>query len=91
MSAIIGWPKFISGGGGSVVPPPPSWPSSPDFTYNLSDQLIQIDYISGEQKVFTYSGDQLTRVDYIIGTTTYRKDFTYTVGGLLDYITTSTF
>lgn len=61
---------------------------NPDFTYNGSGQLTQIDYTAGEQKLFTYDGSgQLTRVDSTRLGTTLRKDFTYTGGGELDYIT----
>jgi YD repeat-containing protein len=60
----------------------------PDFTYNLSGNLTQIDYAAGEQKLFTYNGSgQLSQVDSLRDGTTLRKSFVYTGGGDLDYIT----
>jgi YD repeat-containing protein len=60
----------------------------PDFTYNLSGDLTQIDYAAGEQKLFTYNGSgQLSQVDSLRDGTTLRKTFVYTGGGELDYIT----
>lgn len=61
-------------------------PLSPDFTYDLSENLTQIDYAGGEQKLFTYNGNgDLQYVDFIQDGTTFRKEFFYT-GGLLDYV-----
>lgn len=61
-------------------------PYSPDFTYDGSGNLTQIDYPAGEQKLFTYNGSgDLTRLDYIRDGVTLRKDFIYS-GGNLDYI-----
>lgn len=60
----------------------------PDFTYNLSGDLTQIDYAAGEQKLFTYNGSgQLSQVDSLRDGTTLRKTFFYTGGGELDYVT----
>lgn len=59
----------------------------PDFTYNLSGELTQIDYGTGEQKLFAYSSGQLSQVDIKRDGTTLRKSFFYTGGGELDYVT----
>lgn len=59
----------------------------PDFTYNIGGELTQIDYVDGQQKLFTYNSGQLTQVDSKRDGTTLRKTFTYTGGGELDYIT----
>ena len=59
-------------------------PTSPDMTY-IGDELSQIDYGSGEQKIFTYGGGDLTRVDFLQDGTIFRKDLFYS-GGNLDYI-----
>lgn len=67
---------------------PTSRAREPDFTYNLSGNLTQIDYAEGQQKLFTYNGsDQLTQVDSTRDGSTLRKSFFYTGGGELDYIT----
>lgn len=60
---------------------------NPDFTYNLNDELIQIDYSTGEQVFLTYSAGQLTRTDTLKLGTALRKSFFYTGGGNLDYVT----
>jgi len=59
-------------------------PVAPDMTFTNGD-LTQIDYGSGEQKLFSYSGGDLTRVDFLQDGTTLRKDLFY-IGGDLDYI-----
>jgi hypothetical protein len=62
-------------------------PIEPNFTYS-GGQLSQIDYSSGEQKVFSYNGGgQLEQLDFISDGWTLRKLFFYTGGGDLDYIT----
>lgn len=61
-------------------------PLGPEFTYS-GDDLTQIDYDEGEQKIFTYSvGGDLERLDFIQDGVTFRKDFFYTGGGDLDYV-----
>lgn len=60
--------------------------NGPDFTYDVSDNLTQIDYDDGSQKIFTYNGGgDLTRVDLIRDGVTFRKDFVYS-GDTLDYV-----
>lgn len=63
-------------------------PPGPDFTYNVGGELTQIDYDDGSQKIFSYNGNgDLTQLDYIRNGLTLRKQFFYTGGGDLDYIT----
>ena len=58
--------------------------TDPDMTY-VNGDLTQIDYGSGEQRIFNYSGGDLNRVDFLQDGTTLRKDLFYS-GGDLDYI-----
>ena len=74
-----------------VGPPGPAGgeqPKSPTFTYNLTEQLVQITYSDGSLKLFTYDVDG--RVDTItfarVGVGTTVKTFIYAAGGLLDEI-----
>ena len=61
--------------------------TNPDFTYSAGN-LSQVDYSGGEQKSLTYNGSgDFTQLDFVRDGLTYRKEFTYTVGGDLDYIT----
>jgi hypothetical protein len=61
-------------------------PTGPAFTYS-GDDLSQVDYDEGEQKLFTYNGGgDLERLDFIQDGVTLRKDFFYTGGGDLDFI-----
>lgn len=56
----------------------------PAFTEDVSGNLTQIDYDDGSQKIFTYNGDQLSRVDLIRDGWTFRKDFVYSGETLTD-------
>jgi len=56
-------------------------PINPTFTYTAG-VLTSISYSGGESKIFTYTGDLLTQLDFIQGTTTVRKTFNYTAGVL---------
>ena len=58
--------------------------TDPDMSY-VNGDLTQIDYGSGEQRIFNYSGGDLNRVDFLQDGTTLRKDLFYS-GGDLDYI-----
>lgn len=55
---------------------------SPSFTYSAG-RLTRIDYSSGHYKLFTYTGDALTRVRYFLAGRTVTKDFTYNPDGTL--------
>lgn len=57
----------------------------PDMTYSAGD-LSQIDYDDGSQKILSYTGGNLTRVDLIRDGWTLRKDLFYDVNDDLDYI-----
>ncbi len=59
--------------------------TNPIYTY-LNDELIRIDYASGNYKLFTYVSGNLTQLDYVKGSTTYRKVFSYDVGSNLTSI-----
>jgi len=93
---LLIWEKFEIDGGALEVAPggkliilhdrPETELTGPDFTYNGSGELTQIDYDNGEQKLFTYTAGDLIRVDTLIDGTTLRKDFYYGGGGELDYI-----
>lgn len=49
----------------------------PVYTY-VSGTLTRIDYSSGNYKLFTYDlSGNLTQLDFVKNTTTYRKTFTY--------------
>lgn len=60
---------------------------SPAFTYS-GGNLVGVTYADGSVKTLTYSGSQLTRVDLVRGTITYRKDFTYSGGNLVAVVDT---
>lgn len=64
--------------------------TGPEFTYSAGE-LTQIDYDSGNYKLFSYSSGALSRVDYIVGAITYRDDFTYNMDGTLAEITRTVF
>jgi hypothetical protein len=67
---------------------PPGRPFGPDLTYDIGGNLTQIDYDDGSQKLFSYNvGGDLTQLDFIQDGVTLRKEFFYTGGGDLDYIT----
>ena len=68
---------LASGGGGGLVE------TGPAFTYS-GGRLSQITYDSGNTKTFTYDGSgRLSRIDYVVGAITNRKDFGYNPDGSL--------
>ncbi len=75
--------------GGAAAPSPApaiSEETGPAFTYT-SGLVSRIDYDSGNYKLFTYTSGVLTQIDYVRpGSTTIRKDFTYS-GDSLSSIT----
>lgn len=59
-------------------------------TITYSDGAIsRIDYPSGNYKVFTYTALAVTQLDYVIGSVTHRKTFTYNPNGTLASVTKS--
>jgi hypothetical protein len=59
--------------------------SAPVITY-VDGLVSSITYADGSAKAFTYTAGLLTRVDYVIGGRTYRRDLSY-VSGVLTNIT----
>lgn len=55
---------------------------SPVFTY-VGGLLSRIDYASGNYKLFTYTGSQLTQLQYVLTGRTITKAFTYNLDGTL--------
>lgn len=55
---------------------------NPQLTYNGSDQLTRIDYASGNYKTLSYTGTNLSQVDYVRNIGTFRKTLTYASGKL---------
>lgn len=51
--------------------------------YDVNGRLERINFESGNYKVFTYTGDDLTQVDYVKSGSTYRKTMTYSSGNLV--------
>lgn len=58
------------------------------FSYFPDGTLQRIDYLNGSFKVFEYTASALTRMDYVVGATTFRKDFVYSSGQLTNIINT---
>jgi hypothetical protein len=59
------------------------------LTYNENDDIIRIDYDSGNYKLFSYDLEgNLSRLDYVKGSVIYRKDYVYT-NGLLTQVNDS--
>ncbi len=66
--------------------------SNPVFTYDLvTGNVTNITYNSGNYKTFTYNSGVVSVIDYVIGTTTYRKTFTYNPNGSLANIVETQF
>lgn len=60
--------------------------TNPVFTYT-SGNLSRIDYSSGNYKLFSYDlSGNLLQVDFVKGTTTFRKSFTYDINSNLTNI-----
>lgn len=61
--------------------------SQPTITYDISGNVSNIAYVDGSQKQFTYNLDgSLSRIDHVFVSPayTYRKDFTYSAGSLIN-------
>ena len=58
---------------------------SPTFTYNVSGGITRIDYSDTSYKVFTYTGDKLTQIDFQVAgsPTIIRKTLAYSGDTLL--------
>jgi hypothetical protein len=54
----------------------------PSLTYT-SGNLTRVDYDSGNYKIFSYTDDILTQIDYVVGSTTIRKTLNYNLDGTL--------
>lgn len=66
-----------------IGPPGAAMPKSPSFTY-AAGKLVGVLYADGSTKALTYTGDQLTQVDFArVGYPATRKTLTYNPDGTL--------
>lgn len=71
-------------------PGPPGNPEhSPVLTYT-SGVLTRIDYASGAYKLFIWEAGKLVQQDYVVGSKTTRKTFSYNPDGTLASVTQTT-
>jgi hypothetical protein len=83
--------------GSQGIPGPPGPPGqdyevanklNPVFTYDNNDNVIRIDYSSGDYKLFYYNEEQtIVQLDYVTNEVTKRRVFNYDSQGILTSIT----